>query len=219
MTPVEENVAFYYELGLAITQWSHIENDLCNLALSFLRAEDRNAMALGFFSIENFRSKLKYTDSIVNRKLSDGGLLRDWKRLHDRISAASVRRNALAHWPMRIYTQDRPGSRYVLVPWIGKKPKSDKERSLAPAEAIAVQDINKCRLEFAALALSVTNFTARAHGHAQPIPDEMVRAMTPSNLQQLASQLRKALGPGKLSTKEKRRLEDEKNAAASLKDA
>jgi hypothetical protein len=218
MTPSEEGVVFYYELGLAATRWAHVENDLCVLALSFFAQEERNALALGFFSIENFRSKLQFTDAVVTRNLAatQPSLIPEWESLANRIRSAAAMRNQMVHRHVVVYPQNTAGKRYALIPWISKEPKTDKERSKPPAGSMFVREINKARLVFFAIVASLTNFAARAHGQKEQLPRSNEQPMNPMTIAQLKRQIHVAPGAQRLSSRERRRLEDEQNAAASL---
>lgn len=218
MTPAEESICFYYELGLAMTQWSHVENDLCTLALSFCHDGDRNAMALGFFSIENFRSKLAFTNAIVEKKLSEqsSAHAQEWDGLRKRVSDVSANRNRLAHRTVRIYPQNGEARRYALIPWIRMKPKTNKERNKPPPGSLFVRDINRIRLEFFALVCTLSNFRDRVHGRTVTFPKATEIPKDPMTNTEIVNFVRVAFGNPKLSAKEKRKLVDAENAKASL---
>ena len=56
----EEQIAFYSEIGHAITQWAYVEFALAWIVAN--RFEKKNAQNAidGFLSIENMRAKLQY---------------------------------------------------------------------------------------------------------------------------------------------------------------
>jgi len=72
MTRDEEIVAFHYRLGVAITEWSNVEKGLSTIVVACFRHADlnREALGVGFFSLEGFRAKLEFSDGIVSKKLA-----------------------------------------------------------------------------------------------------------------------------------------------------
>jgi hypothetical protein len=98
MNPGEEQVVFYMEIGLALTQWAHVENAIRHLTTAPFKEElDRNAVSVGFFSIDAFRSKLGFSKALIARILAGTPHGAEWVKLIDRAQSASQERNKLAH--------------------------------------------------------------------------------------------------------------------------
>jgi len=60
--PNEEQLSFYLEIGWTITQWAHLEHALYLVTSRVFPRGSAGALASGFYSIENFRSKLAFAD-------------------------------------------------------------------------------------------------------------------------------------------------------------
>ena len=88
----QEEVAFYHELGRALTAWADVEYELCVVALNCFDG-GKPISKLGpvtdfkaaFFSIENFRSKLQFSNVLVSRHLQGSVLLTEWAGLLRRL--------------------------------------------------------------------------------------------------------------------------------------
>ena len=65
----EETIAFYSELGRAITQWAHVEFALAAIVSTCFEKGEGLLSTRGFASIENVRAKLQYADTIVSTHL------------------------------------------------------------------------------------------------------------------------------------------------------
>lgn len=81
LTVQEEEIAFYYEIGTAITTWAIVEVELCWLAATAFPLRDRGRFAIGFFAIENFRSKLAFADRVFRAKYLNKHLA-TWDKLY-----------------------------------------------------------------------------------------------------------------------------------------
>lgn len=197
MTPDEEHVAFYHELGLTITQWAHVEIALANtVAACCLKDADVGRVANAFYSIENFRSKLAFCDALMSEVHKDRPVLDLWKALSTRLSAAASKRNKLAHHRVIVYSQSTPGRRNAIVPWYVDKPKKKSKKNLPPQGALCVRDINAIRFEFAALYCSLIRFSwkLRGAGAQEPFPESYEQPMRPNSIPQLRGQIHAILG-------------------------
>ncbi|MDO9372631.1 MAG: hypothetical protein Q7U07_08615 [Gammaproteobacteria bacterium] len=168
MTLDEEKVCFFAELGLAINSWSNIEDKLRLIVLACLKEKDRNAISLGFLSIENFRSKLEFVDKVLGRTHLRGAHFDDWQILADRTRRASAHRNKLAHWRMREIVKGKAGRRLALEPWIFLKKDMRKAGDTKPLpRALCLRDIVKVRYEFVALQFSLGNLCSRLNNEPE----------------------------------------------------
>src|SRR3954462_12215600 len=118
MTPAEEHLAFYYMIGQAITQWSHVEISLADVVRACLGDIERDAISLAFYSVENFRSKLQMADNLVNSKFRGSDALDEWNKMLERIQRATKARNALAHHWLLVHPDAKPGRRCGLQPFV-----------------------------------------------------------------------------------------------------
>lgn len=179
MTPGEEEIVFYFEVGNAITEWAYIERMLMMALESTLAgAPDINqrAVNVGFMSVESFRAKMDFSDAAIARWLVSNAPheVRNWKHLAKRIWAASGHRNKLAHWAVGRYPENNPGRRLMLEPPTKKKkPKktsdpSKPQKKLPPDGAQSLRHISQMRNDFIAVAVSLHNFSERLRGRTEP---------------------------------------------------
>lgn len=162
----QEHVAFYHELGIAITQWAQVERTLCNIA-TFCFARDPATFSIEqysdhyetFFAIENFRSKMSYTDTVFQRRFAATEHAADWKAIMASMAKRSRIRNALAHNPaLGIYGAPE-GRRYCIVPR-----SIETSKSRYPKGALFLEDIVRHRLRFFALNIRLERFYQRLRG-------------------------------------------------------
>jgi len=165
MTKEEEIVVFHYVLGVAIANFSAVENTILRLMSGSFPNErlNREAIAIGFFSLEGFRSRLILADAVISRKLGVAPKqLRDqWRPLHERARALSTQRNKLAHWGSAQYWHRRPGLRVVLAPWIYKKTDKKTKKPQPPPGSLTIREIYRLSMSFLALAAALENYYAR----------------------------------------------------------
>ncbi|MEO8164108.1 MAG: hypothetical protein ABI619_01805 [Betaproteobacteria bacterium] len=192
ITQDEEIVAFHYCLGVAITQWSNVESMLRNIVVACFKDEElnREALSVGFLSLEGFRAKLDFANRAVGRKLAGSGLSADWDRLVERTKTLSTQRNKLAHWALGKYWQLPEGRRVVLTPWVYPKPKRRTKVPRPPNGSMHIRDIDGLSKEFVALAATLENFLHRAVGQPEPHSKSAERSQGPQTLSSLLRQLR-----------------------------
>ena len=213
----EELFAFKYELGDAIAQWGYVERHKLNIALSCVSHADRNALAISYHSIENFRSKLAVCDNLVTHKFKTSKHFEQWVSCRDRIGKAASKRNKIAHGWHKFYPHNTAGRRWAIIPIHhadgdlfhidGAKP---------PKEAICLRGLVAIRLEFHALTTQVCNVYELLRGHRAPFPKSLEQAENPPTIQNIANRIHAALGHPQKSSREKRREREDANAAASL---
>ena len=192
MTPNEELVAFYYELGMAITHWANVEIELCITVQSCFTENYHPSLGVGFFAIENFRSKLEFSDEVVRRRLGED--VEGWADTIAEVRKASFARNKLVHRSVRAYLSNTAGRRYALIPWIIKKPRTDKERLKPPPGSLCVRDIIQMRYQFVSAFASLRTFRTRALGRPeQPLkyPEQL---QSPPTIPQIRRRIHEVLG-------------------------
>lgn len=126
-------------VGRAITQWSFVEQTLCNLFTicvtpcptrpgpdgGFVSLIDSEVPTAIFYSIESFRGKLGLVDAALRARIKESGawaeeIRADWARLHDKTRKLSLKRNYLAHWTVTpAYADDDKFHQSQLMPPYG----------------------------------------------------------------------------------------------------
>lgn len=194
MTRGEEHFAFHEAYALAVTQWATVERALLEVLAGCVRAEDFNMVGHGFFSIENFRSKLSFADAMLRQKVTSKSDLEHWELLCNRLRSASSFRNRLVHERVVMYPMQSAGRRYAIQPWIdkgkGRKPSSAKP----PPGALCVRDLVGIRFNFFALHCSLKNFSSRLRGQKAQFPESSEQPMSPPTLASLRRQIHEVLG-------------------------
>lgn len=193
MTLSEEYYAFIHALGSAITQWAYAESGLFWILGTCYADSSLRSLAPTYFSIENFRSKLAAVDNTFQKKFVDSPLLKDWKGLVKRGRTLSQGRNKLAHYPLQMFIDFKPGQRYLLVPRLDKPGKKQGRGQNRPPESLCLRDIEGIRAEIVCYSNALTNFHARVRGNQEPFPKSAEQAGRLPTIQQLARQMREAL--------------------------
>ncbi|MCH7889619.1 MAG: hypothetical protein IIA00_10140 [Proteobacteria bacterium] len=185
----EEQIAFYSELGRAITQWAHVEHALMWIALACFNKDDYATLPTGFFAIENFRTKVQFADSVVAARFGKTKHMADWTALVDRMGNQSKARNRLAHYWMLGDPDNRAGRRYMLLP--RREPLGTKlsTRHQKYPSAICLRDIARHRLEFFALTVSLENFYFRLSGRKEPFPKSLEQPKNPPTIARIRREI------------------------------
>lgn len=192
----EERLAFYYELGLAITQWAHVEAALSMVVRACFSRKDAGTHALGFFTIESFRAKLAYADSVVSTKFLGTAHMADWGGIRTKMGGCSIVRNKLAHYFVLNDYRSKAGRRIMLLPRYNAakiKPREIRRKSIEQPRhyplAICLRDIAKARLEFTALMARAENFSCRLQGESEFHSKSMEEPKAPPKLYELRRHL------------------------------
>lgn len=202
MTPAEEEVAFYYAIGKALSQWASVERQLQRLVSSCVSPIDQVTMATGFLAIENFRSKLSFADIVIKRKFGKTPHMDRWKGLHIRVVNGAKLRNRLAHSKVGIYPEGEVGRRYGLVEWLRSKEGRRPTRPVAPTSALCLLNIAQARTEFHGLTTALANYYETLAGRPAPFPTADEQPEGPKTIRPIRDEIRAALGiPAKPSRK------------------
>lgn len=185
LTPTEEHIAFYHEIGLAITQWSHIEHSLYQLAIHAFGSDQGNTLAGGFFSIENFRSKLAFVERTFAGIPSAKQHEQEWFAIRENVRSLSSRRNVLAHSRVIIYPNAKPGRRYAIVPLFFDKPKKKSKDQTPPPGSLCVRDICLIRARFFQAMMQLSSLEARISGVEDVFAESAQREPKAQTLAQL----------------------------------
>lgn len=190
LTHSEECWLFYFHLGFAITRWANIEESLIALLCeSFGDEKSGKILIKGFFSIENFRSKLAFVDALLAPRVTDAFHLEEWGKLMERISRASTKRNKLAHHRVLAFARAKAGRRYGLASSFELK-KTDAHES----DAICISELVSFQAEFDAVYEAVMQFSHRLRNAQGQPPRFPARLPDLPTIQTLKSQMHAALG-------------------------
>jgi hypothetical protein len=172
----EERQIFYYELGLAVTQWATVEHAFQYVFTSSFKHYDL-ALADTFYSIENFRSKLQAADAAFRRNLKPE-FQTEWEALHQQLRKRSQIRNQLAHRYIINKPSNKPGRRILLAP---------RE---AGEQQFGVRDLVLYRYAFYGLSNQLLNFADRISGAKAPFEVPQGALERPPSLHGLLRQMR-----------------------------
>ena len=196
MNAAEEELALHWQLGLAITNWADVERGIVQILFSTTR--DPVAIAVGFLGIENFRSKLKFADSIVELKLKKKpALLSAWRDLRERIERASWRRNKIAHCILWSDIAKKAGKRYSLADWLSPRVKNVRQKVEGrPLKgALYLKDVSDIKIEFSVLAVDLSTFLVLLLADQQKVQPPAVVAPPKrrTTIHTISAQIREAL--------------------------
>lgn len=193
MGPNEEQLAFYHQIGMAITQWAHVEFALSDVVCAAFEDKETTALGVAFFSVENFRSKLRLTENVICARFRSTPHFGDWIALHARTKSASDARNKLAHYCVLVYPNDVPGRRMCLLPRMGNMRKTpSKWPQERPPGTLCVRDISQLVRRFSLLANALHNFAARIRGRPAVLPEQ---EPGPMSLRELRHMIHTLAGP------------------------
>ncbi len=186
----EERQIFYYELGLAFTQWAQVEHAFQHIYTSSFKNYDM-AIAMSFRAIDNFRSKLQVADVAFNLNLSFEQFA-EWETLKKKLNKRNQERNQLAHRYIKNKPENKEGKRILLMP-SNLKPLPDD--NYQESRAIAVQNLVLYRYAFYGLSNQLLNFADRVSGSKTPFSVPHGPLERPPTLQTLLDQMRDVLEP------------------------
>jgi hypothetical protein len=184
----EERAIFYYELGLAITQWAHVEHALGYVYGENFKAYDHHVVG-SFYGVESFRSKQQVVEILLKRKIGETPHWKDWTdNISPALTVQAKARNQLAHRYILERPNNKSGRRYCLM---SNNPLLDKPKKHQPDRgAIYVRDMTKTRYEFYWLSCGLFNFVARVQGKPEPFPVSFEPPRSPPPIQSLLAQMR-----------------------------
>lgn len=175
MNENEEQLAFYWKLGTAITQWAHVEHSLSRLL--YTADVPARIHCREFWNLStrgSFQAQLQLVDKTIREQVVDASHLRVWHRLRKRVRNGYAKRNGLAHFTL-VGFQGQPGRRMGLVSW--KQPIGN----VAPSEAICVRNLVGSAQTFFALAISIDNLEHSIRGVPKTYPVDLeIPGPTPS---------------------------------------
>jgi hypothetical protein len=195
MTPVEEHICFYRELGLAVTQWAHVEHGIYMIALRCVGISRHRIIGPAFLSIENFRSKLAFVDAAFQAKFGTSKHAVEWRTLRDDIETLAKARNRFVHYQARVFPDAKPGRRYALMPYRSKLGKrKPATRPKLPSGSLFVRDIYRDSRRFATVSNRLLNLYSRLGRERAPFGEDFIRDKPVPSVGQLAREIHGVLG-------------------------
>lgn len=195
MTPNEEHTAFYMAIGRSVTQWAHIENGLYHIASRIFGGDTTGALAFGFFSIENFRSKLAFVDRAYGTAIFFHEFEPEWIDLREHIKSLSSRRNEIAHGRVIIYPHNTPGRRYAIVPTFAPEPKRKTKLPKPPPGSHCIRDVDLIQRQFSRAAMWLDGLYYRIGGEEDPHGERVPQEPQPQTLASIVRQIHATLPP------------------------
>jgi hypothetical protein len=195
LTPNEEQLAFYHQIGMAVTQWASVEFALYEIMTACFGDKEQINLNVTFFSIENFRSKLQLIDNLISVKYKTTPHYAEWLKILTRIEAASKGRNTLVHYWVLIYLMESPGRRWCLVPRLPnlRKPPPKRQQKM-PAGALSVRDVSLLAQRFGMLSIELSNFAQVLRGRPERLPISPESEPRPMTLPELRRLIRALSG-------------------------
>jgi hypothetical protein len=194
MTTVEERDAFYEAIGVAITQWAHVEYALYLVFRACLNHAESPFASATFYAIENFRSKLQVADTITRMRLAKTPRLNEWTPLYVRLQQQSGVRNNLAHFTVLVHSNARPGRRYHLRPNIFNAA-NPWPNDWNPQGGYCVKQLENVLWGFGPLGRALENFAARVSGQPEPFPKSLEQEGRPHSTRSRGNQNRAKRSP------------------------
>lgn len=220
ITPAEEEIAYFQQIGTALAVWANIEWRLMDACLRCIPNDEqgqltRNAFKMGFVNIQGARNKIMFAFAMVRRVLATANpsVIPEWDDLKDKVLGESTKRNHLAHYQSRPFPRASEGRRWALCPW--SQPKgTDPDKP--PPESYCLLDLVVMEKSFLATTAKLANFLARVCSEKAPFEESEELPGDPPDLRHIARLIHEALGHPQQSARQKRMAEDARNAAASM---
>jgi len=198
---------FYEALGKSITAWAEVEVALCAVAQATVRKPDRPTVAVGFFSVDLFRSKLQLVGNMFSNKHGRHKVFDRWLELRTKLEGLAAKRNKMAHQPVVRFPNAAPWRRIALTTWLFNSPERPASFRQKPISGeLCLRDIISIEFEFIAIRYALWNFVAPLHRQRVPFPADLERPRDPPEIREIANHLHARLGHQRLSSREKRRL-------------
>jgi hypothetical protein len=193
LTAYEESIGFYYELGLAITAWAHVELALYWVVSACFTKRNAVQTAYGFFSIESFRAKLQFADRVFKTKHWPRKHMKKWDELYARMNKHAGLRNKLAHYSHVTFPTAKPGRREALLPRFPAPTKYRQRVPRPPSDALCIRDIVHARYKFNALVFSLEFLSYALKRQKSPHPTFFAQEKNAPTITQLTREIRTLL--------------------------
>lgn len=194
MTLDEERALFLHQLGAAFGHWASVEFGVLLVVQSCVPPDQYEGLAKGMFSIENFRSRLKFANVLMDHRWGKTPHFATWELLAGRVEKSSSQRNALAHQVIVENPAPADGRRIASQPWVFKRPKRKGIGYQPPPGSLCLRDVTECGIRFNALAGELSNFADTLKGKPPRIPSEALTAGPVPTLAAISKRIRGAFG-------------------------
>jgi hypothetical protein len=195
MTADDEQAGFFWLLGKAIAQWGYVEGQLLRVAVECFHPQDRSAFAVAYHSIDNFRSKLKVADNVVQHAFSSSPHFDKWTKCEDRLRRLAERRNAIAHGWHEFYFHAKSGQRWAIIPLHQKDGQLIHSAGLNPPEgSICIQELAYIHEQFYGMTVQLCNAYELLVGRKAPFPESGERVKSPPTIRTIERRIREAFG-------------------------
>jgi hypothetical protein len=190
VTDGEEEVAFYFFIGRALTAWARVEGALEGVATQCaFHDADEGLIARGYRAIDNFRAKCMFVEALLLKRLHGNKPMLDrWATLHGRLSGQSKMRNEIAHWQAFTVPEAASGKRFALLAggW-AHDPNFDPK----DVERLTLREIVLRGLRFMNLSAALENFAWALEGGQHPlVPEEDELLLHPPTIREIEDQMR-----------------------------
>jgi hypothetical protein len=199
MTREEEEIAFFYELGLAVSQWSFIESGVYGVVAACIEAADYYGVGVALFALDSFRAKLAFSNALLEKKITNKTHFKVWVSLEDRLRKASYKRNRLVHYRVYSYRHNNAGRRLALE----RFPPPEGHKLKPTGGDLCVRNITAIRYEFFQLFLALENFEAILLGRPKPHPIVDALPKNPPTIRTINNQIHAALGHQRAPSRQK----------------
>jgi hypothetical protein len=207
MTFDQEHLAFFEALGRSITAWADVEMALCGVAQATVRKPDRQAIAVGFLSVDVFRSKLQLAGNMVSHRHGRHKIFDRWLELQKTLGDLAAKRNKMAHRPVVRFLNAEPGRRVALTTWLVNSAEPPAFARNKPISGeLCLRDIIAIEFEFIAIRYALWNFATRLRRERVFFPAALEQPKNPPEIRKIANHLHARLGHPRLSSRERRRL-------------
>lgn len=189
ITPSEEEVVFYDEFGKTITAWANVEFGLVFLTCACVKKKDWPLLTKGFYSIENFRSKLQFSGNLITTKFHDHPHIDEWPKLEKRLITLSKKRNKLAHYRVGVFPQKtrKEGRRIGLQSVL--PPKNAKSSQQMEGHILFLADLMQIRAEFSSIWKNLMSFGGILMGKQVPLSELLPQVKSLPTLRTLRNRM------------------------------
>jgi hypothetical protein len=103
-------------LGLAVTSWQHVEEELCSVLIHVRGEDTRNATLAEYRSLDGAKLRLDMVNDEIRKLISEDTALAEWKKLYNRVNRQRQIRNKLVHFKVVFDATDLHNQQYCVVP-------------------------------------------------------------------------------------------------------
>jgi hypothetical protein len=196
MNSNEEQLAFFEQVGRAVTQWATVEQALLDIVSACFDDRYPAQLTVSYWAVENFRSKLQMVHNLVAVKFGQSPHFDQWNALRDRVDRESRARNTLSHYWLLTHHDGRPGRCLGLHPRPTRlaRAKTVRRTQKVPPGTLFVRDIAYLARRFSALTCEIHNFGAILRGRPVRYQESFTQIGKPPTLADLVHEIRALSG-------------------------